>query len=213
MIHFYKTPDLAKGVFNSLVWDIKTDNKDIYLTFDDGPIPKLTSSVLNVLRDYEALATFFCVGENIFKFPSICEEVLSNDHLIGNHTYNHLKGWTTQTVPFLENIALCERQISSYQTKQGKSLFRPPHGQITFDQIRSLNMEYNIVMWDVLAYDFKQSHSPEKSLDKIIEKTKPGSIVVFHDNYKAEEKLNYMLPRYLNHFKKRGYSFKKLDQL
>jgi len=213
VIHFYKTPVLAKGIFNNLVWDIETSAKEIFLTFDDGPIPNLTSYVLRVLKDYDALATFFCVGENISKHPSVCEEVLSEDHLIGNHTYNHLKGWSTKTTNFAENAELCEQQILKYQKIESKPIFRPPHGQITFEQIKLLKPKFNIIMWDVLSYDFKQSHSAQESLDKIIEKTKPGSIVVFHDNYKAEEKLKFMLPKYLDHFRKNGYSFKKLDML
>lgn len=210
MIHFYKTPDFLKKLSGSLVWDIKTQNKEIYLTFDDGPIPKLTNYILDVLDDFDAKATFFCVGENIYKYPEIYKSILDKNHLTGNHTFNHLKGWSTKNDQFFMNIEKCQELIPGTHPID-KPLFRPPHGQITLNQIRHLKEIYKIVMWDVLAYDFSMAHSPEKSLEKVIGKTKAGSIVVFHDNYKAEEKLKYMLPKFLHHFKEKGFSFNKLD--
>ena len=210
MLHFYKTPSLLKKISDDLVWDITVDDKDIYLTFDDGPIPTLTEYVLDVLDDFEAHATFFCVGENIFKYPKICEKVMEKDHIIGNHTFNHLKGWSTKNDQYFKNIEKCHKQILRHQVSRYKPLFRPPYGQITRSQINILKEDFNIVMWDILAYDFETSHSPVKSLAKIIKHTKPGSIIVFHDNYKAQNKLNYMLPRFLQYFKEEGYNFKKL---
>ena len=202
---------MIKKIFNNLVWDVPTNNNEIFLTFDDGPIPKLTSYVLEVLDEYDALATFFCVGDNISKNPDILEQILAKNHLVGNHTYNHLKGWSTSTSRFVSNANKCQEQISKYQANTARPVFRPPHGQITFNQVKALKANYNIVMWDILAYDYDNAHSPQKSLDRIISKTKPGSIVVFHDNYKAEEKLKFILPTYLKYFKERGFSFKKLD--
>lgn len=210
MLHFYKTPSLLKKISDDLVWDITADDKDIYLTFDDGPIPTLTEYVLDVLDDFEAHATFFCVGENIFKYPKICEKVMEKDHVIGNHTFNHLKGWSTKNEQYFKNIEKCHKQILRHQVSRYKPLFRPPYGQITRSQINILKEDFTIVMWDILAYDFETSHSPEKSLANIIKHTKPGSIIVFHDNYKAQNKLNYMLPRFLQYFKEEGYNFKKL---
>jgi peptidoglycan/xylan/chitin deacetylase (PgdA/CDA1 family) len=211
LIHFYKTPGLIKKIFSNLVWDVPTNSNEIFLTFDDGPIPKLTSYVLEVLHDFDALATFFCVGDNISKNPDILEQILAKNHLVGNHTHNHLKGWSTSTSRFVSNAGKCQEQISKYQGNTARPVFRPPHGQITFNQVKALKANYNIVMWDILAYDYDTAHSPLKSLDRIISKTKPGSIVVFHDNYKAEEKLKFILPTYLKYFKERGFSFKKLD--
>ena len=210
LLHFYKTPSLLKKISKDLVWEIPTTNKDIYLTFDDGPIPRLTEYVLDVLEDFEAQTTFFCVGENIFSYPKICEKIIEKGHIIGNHTFNHLKGWSTKNDQYFKNIEKCHKQISSYQVSQGKPLFRPPHGQITRNQIKNIKKDFKIIMWDILAYDFDSSHSPEKSLSKIIQKTDPGSIVVFHDNYKAENKLKFILPRFMQHFKEKGFNFKKL---
>lgn len=210
MLHFYKTPALLKRISNNLIWDIPTAEKEIYLTFDDGPIPKLTEYVLDVLDDFEALATFFCVGENIVRNPKICEKILAKGHVIGNHTFNHLKGWSTKNEQYFVNIEKCHKQIATYQAPAEKPLFRPPYGQITKSQISILKKDFKIIMWDILAYDFAPSHSPETSLARIIQNSKPGSIVVFHDNFKAESKLKFMLPRFLSHFKGKGYNFKKI---
>ena len=210
MLHFYKTPDLLKKISKDLVWDIPTNDKDIYLTFDDGPIPNLTEYVLDILDDFDAKATFFFVGENIFRYPNICKKVIEKDHVVGNHTFNHLKGWSIRNSKYIDNIKKCHEHILKYQKFKHKPLFRPPHGQITKSQIKNIESEFNIIMWDILAYDFDNSHSPLKSLNRIISSTRPGSIVVFHDNYKAENKLKYMLPRFLKHFKEQGFNFNKL---
>ena len=211
VLHFYKTPGFLKKISDDLVWDIPTNYKDIYLTFDDGPIPNLTEHVLDILDDFKAKATFFCVGDNIFKYPNICKKVIEKGHVIGNHTFNHLKGWSIRNSEYIDNIQKCHEQILKYQKFKHKPLFRPPHGQITKYQIKNLKGDFNIIMWDILAYDFDNTHSPIKSLNRIIRLTRPGSIVVFHDNYKAESKLKYMLPRFLKHFKEHGFNFKKLD--
>ena len=211
MIHFYKTPYILKRIAKNLIWTIPTQEKEIFLTFDDGPIPGLTNYILNILDDFDSKATFFCVGDNIKKHNEICKSVVKRGHAIGNHTFNHLKGWSTKNQDYLMNIEKCQAYISQYQQPLQKPLFRPPHGQITLSQIKALTDKYNIIMWDVLAYDFEGSHSSEISLQKTINKTKPGSIVVFHDNYKAEEKLKCMLPKFLQHFKERGFNIKKLE--
>jgi len=212
LLHFYKTPNFLKRISKDLIWDIPDCSKDLFLTFDDGPIPDLTEYVLDVLDDFDVKATFFCVGENIFKYPHICKKVVEKGHAIGNHTYNHLKGWSTKNDQYFLNIEKCQEHISKYQTLE-KPLFRPPHGQITRSQIKNLKDKYDIIMWDVLAYDFDNTHSPQKSLKKVIHLTKPGSIIVFHDNYKAEDKLKYMLPRFLKHFKEKGFRFKLFDSI
>lgn len=194
-----------------MIWQIPVSQPEIYLTFDDGPVPDLTSFVLGVLEDFKAKATFFCVGDNIAKYPDICRKVVDSGHQIGNHTFNHLSGWATKNNDYFENIEKCQCQIAKYQDLKYKSFFRPPYGKITKSQINGLKHNYHIMMWDILAYDFNDTHKPYKGLKKMIEHTQPGSIVVFHDNYKAEKKLRYMLPRYLAHFREKGYTFKRLE--
>jgi peptidoglycan/xylan/chitin deacetylase (PgdA/CDA1 family) len=183
----------------------------IFLTFDDGPIPDLTPYVLEKLKEFGVYATFFCVGDNVFKFPEIFKKIMDHGHAVGNHTFNHLKAWTSEPETYMENVRKCNNILVENGAPLNPALFRPPYGQITAKLIRTLKQEYQIIMWDILSYDFSTVHSPEQSLEKIIRLTRPGSIVVFHDNNKAEEKLKYILPRYLHHFTELGYSFKKLS--
>ena len=211
MIQFFKTPSIVKHLSRELIWNIDTVSKEIYITFDDGPIPDLTNYILDTLDEFAASATFFCVGDNIDKFPDIFTELLKRGHEVGNHTYNHLRGWSTGKDDYLLNIEQCQSVISDLHPPTGKPLFRPPHGQITKAQINALKDNYHIIMWDVLTYDFAPGLPKEKDLKKIIDHTRPGSIVVFHDNYKAENKLRYLLPNYLKHFSDQGYQFKKLN--
>ncbi len=183
---------------------------DIYLTFDDGPVPRLTEYILELLQSHDAKATFFCVGDNVRKYPEVYKKIIDNDHAVGNHTYNHLRGWKTDIKSYIENIRKCDAAISDHLPRGCVPLFRPPYGQITRRQIRVLRSTYRIVMWDVLAYDFDTVASPAESFKKIVKFSCPGSIVVFHDNYKAEKNLRYMLPKYLAYLSKKGYRFKKL---
>lgn len=201
MIH--QTPRLLKWFYPSLLWNLPTKEKVIYLTFDDGPIPEVTDFVLEVLDKYKAKAVFFCVGDNIRKHPEVFAKVLQSGHKVGNHTYNHLKGWVTPDETYLENVALCEQELGDKTVK----LFRPPYGRITRSQIKQLKSDYQIVMWDVLSGDYEKFLSPESCLKGTINATRPGSIVLFHDHLKTYEKIKYVLPRYLEHFSKLGYRF------
>lgn len=179
------------------------DQPVIYLTFDDGPIPELTTWVLDVLKKYQVKATFFCVGENISRNPAIFSRIIDEGHQVGNHTYNHLKGWKVGEAEYLDNVAKC--QVLT-QTK----LFRPPYGRIKKSQYRFLSKEFKIIFWDVLSHDYDQLISPEKCLANSINYTRNGSIVVFHDNVKAQKNLKFALPQYIEHFLKLNYKFATL---
>lgn len=210
MLRFYRTPPIIRKIAPDLTWNIPTKEKSIYLTFDDGPIPRLTEYILSELSRFNAKATFFCVGDNIRKYPGLFHKLIEQGHAIGNHTFNHLKAWHTGRENYLENINKCRTEIQKHIELTGKALFRPPHGQWTPRSIKKLISDYNVIMWDVLTYDFDKHHSAGYSLRKSIDSTQPGSIIVFHDNYKAESKLRTMLPEYLEHFSLRGYSFENL---
>lgn len=198
-----------KVLYPKLTWSRYTNEKKIYLTFDDGPIPDVTEWVLDVLDQYQAQATFFCVGDNIRKHPQVFEKVLTGGHHVGNHTFNHLTGWKTPLQTYLDNVQQCQAQLSLLPDSHSK-LFRPPHGRITKAQIRHLLPNYEIIMWDVLSGDFLKDIGQQKCLDTSIKHTEQGSIVVFHDSIKAEHNLRYVLPRYLEHFTSLGYEFAKL---
>ena len=206
MIH--RTPFFIPFLYPSLQWRIETGEKEIFLTFDDGPVPGPTDFVLETLEKYKAKATFFCIGDNVRKHTSTLMKVSEAGHLVANHTHNHLKGWTVSVDSYLRNIKKCELEISSHGLTPSM-LFRPPYGRIRRSQILALK-EYRIVMWDVLTFDYDERMSPEKCLKGSLKAARPGSIVVFHDSYKAERNVTYTLPRFLDHLSEAGYSFKLL---
>jgi peptidoglycan-N-acetylglucosamine deacetylase len=206
-MRFFRTHRLVQQLLPGFTWRGPGLDQTIYLTFDDGPIPEVTEFVLEALAPYGARATFFCVGDNIRKHPDIARRVALAGHRLGNHTYNHLKGWQTPLADYLQNIALCEAALQPYVDAGQPKLFRPPHGRMARDQFRQVSKHYQVVMWEVLTYDFDAALPPEVILAKAIRHTRPGSVVVFHDSLKASRNLTYVLPRYLDHFAGQGYQF------
>lgn len=209
MVYLAKTPRWLKKVFSSCIWDFynKDEDKVIYLTFDDGPHPIATRYVLDELNKYNAKATFFCIGKNVALHEDIFQNLTSEGHSVGNHTYNHLNGWKTDTVKYLQNINEAQKKINS-------TLFRPPYGRIKRGQLNQLITSpnnYKVIMWSVLSGDFDQSISSEKCLANVMENTKSGSIIVFHDSEKAFKHLQYVLPKVLEHFSQKGYIFKNIS--
>ncbi|SDG81185.1 Peptidoglycan/xylan/chitin deacetylase, PgdA/CDA1 family [Pedobacter terrae] len=222
-MYLIKSPLLLKWYYPSLLWNKSRTEKVIYLTFDDGPIPNVTDFVLKTLKVFNAKATFFCIGDNIIKHPEVFERVKTDGHAIGNHTFNHLKGWKTDNETYLENTLKCQELTQS-------NLFRPPYGRIKKSQIRGLELgawrsesnapnnpqltthdsKLDIVMWDVLSGDFDVNLSPEKCYQNVIKHTENGSIIVFHDSLKAFDRLAYALPRVLAYFTEKGFTFASL---
>jgi peptidoglycan/xylan/chitin deacetylase (PgdA/CDA1 family) len=206
-----KTGLIFRHLMPNCTWNVHTKKNEIFLTFDDGPIPDATEWVLNVLNEYNAKATFFCVGENIFKHPKIFEKILQNGHSVGNHTYNHLKGWKTGNQTYYDNIQKWEETIVKHGFQlQNKPLFRPPYGQITYSQSRLLSAQYELVMWSIITGDFNKNLDKETCLRKCLKLTKAGDIIVFHDSIKSQQNIYYLLPRYLEELKKRGFVFSKM---
>ncbi|WP_406685049.1 polysaccharide deacetylase family protein [Seonamhaeicola sp. MEBiC1930] len=217
-----KTPLLAKKMFPNYVWDIPTNEKSIYLTFDDGPTPEITTWVLNTLRAFNAKATFFCIGDNVKKYPDVFQAILKAGHHIGNHTQNHINGWNTRSKDYLKNIEECNSEFSNFKYNIPNSkletnnppivnLFRPPYGHITPKQGKKLIANgYKIIMWDVLSFDWDKNVSNETCLKNVISKTQKGSIIVFHDSIKASKNMQYVLPKVLEYFSKKEYAFKAI---
>ncbi len=201
---------LMRKFYPSAIWRVPTKEKKIFLTFDDGPIPEITPWVLSTLKQFNAKATFFCIGANIEKHPDIFQQIISEGHSVGNHTYHHLNGWKTKTKEYLENIEKCKTAMANAHqpsTTNHQPFFRPPYGRMKQSQYSILNTQYSIVMWDVLSGDFDEKLSAEKCLKNVITKTREGSIVVFHDSIKAQKNLFYALPKFLEHFSKKGFEF------
>jgi len=202
-MYLVKTPWLLKKLYPKLVWNIAAAARCIYVTFDDGPIPIVTPYVLNILKQYNAKATFFCIGDNVRKHPDIFEQVKNDGHAIGNHTYNHLKGWDTDDKTYLDNFLQADDLL-------GTRLFRPPYGRMKTSQVKLLQNArpgLQIIMWSVLSGDFDLNLTPEKCLDNVIKNTKPGDIVLFHDSLKAKERMEYALPTAMEYWSKKGYEF------
>lgn len=180
--------------------------KSIYLTFDDGPTPEITDWVLNKLAAYNAKATFFCIGKNVRSFPEIFARIKSQGHSIGNHTENHIKGWSHNTVDYVNSITQASEVIES-------KLFRPPYGQITPKQLNALtDLGFKVVMWNVLSMDWDQSIPETSCYYKVQKYTKNGSIIVFHDSIKASKNMRYALPLVLEHYSNLGYEFKRIPE-
>lgn len=210
MFYIAKTPKWVKKLFTGSIWEMPQHKKAIYLTFDDGPHPQITNFVLDELLKFNAKATFFCVGKNVAANSGVFKRILDEGHAVGNHTYDHLDGWKTENAKYLQNILKAKNNIYS-------NLFRPPYGRITRNQQKSLtqlNEPFNIIMWSVLSGDFDVTISPEQCCKMVLKNTKVGSIVVFHDSEKANDRLRFTLPVVLKHFYERGYQFEKivLDQ-
>lgn len=211
-----KTNWLVKRIFPKYVWSIPNDEKKVFLTFDDGPTPEITEWVLAELQNYNAKATFFCIGDNIQKYPEIFQKVLAENHSIGNHTFNHLKGWKTSTEDYIENTKLCDLEIYKLETRNAQletqKIFRPPYGKIKLSQSKQLRkMGYKIIMWDVISFDFDQTISKEKCLENVLQNVESGSIIVFHDSKKAWQNLEYVLPKTLKFLNEKGFICENID--
>jgi peptidoglycan/xylan/chitin deacetylase (PgdA/CDA1 family) len=225
MFYTVKTPWLFKKIiYPSLTWEKPTDEKTLYLTFDDGPHPTATPFVLDQLKQYNAKATFFCIGKNVVDHPEIYQRILEEGHKTGNHTFDHLNGWATSNEIYFQNIFEAANYIES-------DLFRPPYGKIKKSQASTLaNSKYEvrntneistsniqlpisgfkIIMWTIVSGDFDETVSPQRCMQNVIQNSKPGSIIVFHDSSKAWCRMSFALPLVLEHFSKEGYSFKSL---
>jgi len=202
-MYLVKTPEFIQTFFPDYIWTGSSEEKVLYLSFDDGPIPEITPWVLKQLAQYEAKATFFCVGENVKKHPSIFETLIESGHSIGNHTFNHLSGWSSDNADYIDNVQQCAEVVTS-------KLFRPPYGRLKPKQAQQLKQDYRIVMWDILSGDFDPKISSDQCYKNVIKNAGPGSIIVFHDSKKAEEKLKYVLPRVLKYFSQQGYRFEQI---
>ena len=187
------------------VWRINDGTKTVYLTFDDGPCPKITPQVLDVLDNYGVKATFFCVGDNVRKHFDVFEEIQRRGHAVGNHTMHHLSGFTYNYKAYIRDITEADKYIKS-------PLFRPPYGRISRRELRVLRKKYIIIMWDVITRDYNPKLTPEKVLKIVKRYTRKGSIIVFHDSEKAAKNMLPTLPKAIEWLQEKGYKFRLCEQ-
>jgi peptidoglycan/xylan/chitin deacetylase (PgdA/CDA1 family) len=204
-----RTPQVLMRAAPSLLWHKARNERTLYLSFDDGPHPEITLEVLDLLAQYQAKATFFCVGQNVERFPGVVRSTLAQGHAVGNHTHHHLNGWKHPASRYLEDIALAETALRD-ATGQRSKLFRPPYGKLGLNAWRRLASQYAIVMWDVVAGDFAQEWPVERVQTNVLSHALPGSVVVLHDSEKSHARMIPTLRATLEAFSAKGFAFKAL---
>jgi len=201
-----KKENIAAIFFKNLIWSFPGRDKELFLTFDDGPTSEVTEWVIFMLKEYNAKATFFCKGENVEKNPKLYKQIITEGHSVGNHGYSHLKGWNTNNEKYFQDVRKASEYINT-------NLFRPPYGRIKPSQIKQLKKDFKIIMWDVLTRDYNRNLKKETCLKRALQSIKPGSIIVFHDIIKAEKNLKYVLPEVLKYYTAQGFQFSSIEYL
>ncbi len=186
---YFRPPKIVRTLFPQLIWNIESQDS-IFLTFDDGPNIHITPWVLDLLRKYDAKATFFCIGKNAEQHPELIERIRAEGHAIGNHTYSHTKSLLSNCESYVEDVDLANTFLQS-------NLFRPPYGRISPAKARRLGERYNIIMWDTLSRDYSKYVSHHKCVREVVPYLRAGAIVAFHDSLKASRNMRYTLPRVL----------------
>ena len=197
---FVKTPSVAKYLYPSLVWKKNTEQKKIWITFDDGPDEKVTPFLVNLLGKFNIKATFFIIGNQAKKHPELVKLIINNGHKIGNHSFSHLSGYSTKNNKYLQDVEQAKKHIDS-------DIFRPPYGKITPSQIKSLKKDFKIIMWDIMSWDFKENISSNKIFRNVMGNVESGSIILFHNNLKSYKNLKKSLELILEKLKEQEYQF------
>jgi peptidoglycan/xylan/chitin deacetylase (PgdA/CDA1 family) len=191
-------------IYPQIIKSFPNEKGKLFFTFDDGPDKEVTSIVLDILKKYNAKATFFCLGENVEKNIDLNNRIIIEGHKSGNHGFNHLNGFKTNTKLYLENIEKAERLIQ-------QNIFRPPYGKLKPSQYKILKGKYKIILWDVMSYDFDQSLNGKQCAEIVIKNASDGSIIVFHDIQKAKVRLIEALPIVMKYFSGQGFKFEKIE--
>lgn len=198
-----RPPNFLRCIYPNAIWNLPSDSKVVYLTFDDGPTPEVTEDVLQILENYQAKATFFCIGKNIEQHPELFKLVQTKAHHIGSHTYSHLNGWKSKPTDYLNDYHKGRELAQS-------NLFRPPYGRLLLKPLQTIQKQDKVIMWDILSKDYNESLTPETVLNNILRNIKPGAIIVFHDSEKAKKNVLAVLPQLLQNLKQQGYAMEAI---
>lgn len=201
-------PTIVRCLFRGSLWRLPKGQKRVCLTFDDGPVPEQTPWVLDTLEHYGLRATFFCVGDNIRKYPELFDRLKNSRHLVGNHTFNHVRLFATPWTEYIRQAQQCS------EIARGTQYFRPPHGQMLpwrMAQMHRLGFR-RIVFWDVMPKDYDKRLSPEQVFDNVRRYVRDGSIIVFHDSIKAGDRMRYALTHTIDYLTEKGYTFCTVDE-
>ena len=201
---YFSAPNFIRKLFPALIWSFPDEEKNIYLTFDDGPNPEVTPWVLDKLAEFNVKATFFCLGKNVEQYPDVYQMILDAGHAVGNHSYSHIRGWGVNAGDYVQDFDLAANLIDS-------NLIRPPYGRITPTQARLLNERYKLIMWDILSRDYSRTVSRRGCVRNVVKHLRPGAIIVFHDSLKALRNLRYALPRVLEALRLENYICKPIE--
>jgi len=198
-----QVPDFVRWFYQGVIWRKQPHEKALYLTFDDGPVPEVTPWVLDKLDELEVKATFFCVGDNVNKYPELYREILLKGHSVGNHTFHHLNGFKVEHEQYLNDVEQASQLIDS-------RLFRPPYGKLTRREKKILEQKFQIVLWDVISYDYDRNLSPSQVLENVKQNSRNGSVILFHDSVKAKNNMLSVLPDAINFLLAKGFRFERL---
>jgi peptidoglycan/xylan/chitin deacetylase (PgdA/CDA1 family) len=198
-----RPPSFLRWIYPNAVWNLPSEQKVVYLSFDDGPTPFLTEKVLELLEEYQAKATFFCIGKNIEQHPELFNLVKEKGHHIGSHTYSHLNGWKSNSTDYLTDYQKGRELV-------GSNLFRPPYGRILLNPLQTIQKQDKVIMWDILSKDYNKAILPKTILNNVLNNLKPGSIIVFHDSEKAKKNVLAVLPLLLQNLKQQGYAMEAI---
>lgn len=198
-----RLPSFLRWIYPNAIWNLPSERKVVYLTFDDGPTPVVTEKILTLLEDYQAKATFFCIGKNIEQHPELFKLVKSKGHHIGSHTYSHINGWKSKSIDYLTDYQKGRELANS-------NLFRPPYGRILLNPLQTIQKQDKVIMWDILSKDYDTSLTPETVLNNVLRNIKPGAIIVFHDSEKAKKNVIAVLPQLLQYLKQQGYAMEAI---
>ena len=201
---YFSAPNFIRKLFPELIWSFSTEEKVVYITFDDGPNPEVTPWVLQKLNEFNAKASFFCLGKNVEQYTDIYKMILGNGHAVGNHSYSHIKGWGVGVSDYVQDFDLAANLIDS-------NLIRPPYGRITPTQARVLNERYKLIMWDILSRDYSRTITRRGCVRNVVKHLRSGAIIVFHDSLKAQRNLRYALPRVLEVLQRENYECRKIE--